>query len=143
MDSTPKPLRSLPPSSLSRFGSKHQRSGRSLARGSSVYPRRVDARPRRGQVGRKPIIIASTFIFGEFAFLTPLIESPNGLMLMRHLTGLGLGGAMPNIIALTSEYSPKARRATLVAVMSFGDGEVTGPVITNVLALLGRGACLT
>ncbi len=41
-------------------------------------------------------------------------------MIMRFLTGLGLGGAMPNIIALTSEYSPKHRRATLVTLMFCG-----------------------
>src|SRR5262249_13142505 len=64
--------------------------------------------------------------------LTPFIESLNGLMIMRFLTGVGLGGAMPNIIALTSEYAPKAKRATLVTLMfcGFPLGAVLGGLIS-------------
>jgi MFS transporter, AAHS family, 4-hydroxybenzoate transporter len=82
--------------------------------------------------GRKPVVIVSTLVFGAFSLLTPFIESLNGLMIMRFLTGLGLGGAMPNIIALTSEYSPKARRATLVTLMfcGFPLGAVLGGLIS-------------
>ena len=42
------------------------------------------------------------------------------LIAMRFLTGLGLGGAMPNAVALTSEFSPRRRRATMVMVMFCG-----------------------
>ncbi len=76
--------------------------------------------PAADRWGRKPVIILSTLVFGVFALLTTKIGSLNGLLLMRFLTGLGLGGAMPNIIALTSEYSPKAKRATLVTLMFCG-----------------------
>jgi AAHS family 4-hydroxybenzoate transporter-like MFS transporter len=53
-------------------------------------------------------------------------------MLYRFLTGLGLGGAMPNIIALTSEYSPRHRRATLVTLMfcGFPLGAVLGGLVS-------------
>jgi AAHS family 4-hydroxybenzoate transporter-like MFS transporter len=44
----------------------------------------------------------------------------NTLLAIRFLTGLGLGGAMPNTIALTSEFSPHRRRATMVMVMFVG-----------------------
>jgi AAHS family 4-hydroxybenzoate transporter-like MFS transporter len=76
--------------------------------------------PAADRWGRKPIIIISTLAFGLFALLTPLSSSLSSLMLYRFLTGLGLGGAMPNIIALTSEFSPKAKRATLVTLMFCG-----------------------
>ena len=76
--------------------------------------------PAADRWGRKPVIALSTLLFGIFALLTPLADSINGLLVMRLLTGIGLGGAMPNIISLTSEYSPKARRATLVTVMFCG-----------------------
>ena len=59
--------------------------------------------PAADRWGRKPVIIVSTAVFGIFALLTPTVHSINGLMLFRFLTGLGLGGAMPNISALTSE----------------------------------------
>src|SRR6266404_3709466 len=42
------------------------------------------------------------------------------LLAVRFLTGLGLGGAMPNAIAMTSEFSPHRRRATMVMIMFCG-----------------------
>jgi AAHS family 4-hydroxybenzoate transporter-like MFS transporter len=76
--------------------------------------------PAADRFGRKPIIIASTFVFGAFALVTPQAGSLSGLLLDRFLTGLGLGGAMPNIIAITSEYAPRRQRATLVTLMFCG-----------------------
>src|SRR5262249_45151774 len=96
--------------------------------------------PAADRWGRKPVIIVSTFVFGLFALLTPLASSPSALMLYRFLTGLGLGGAMPNIIALTSEYSPKAKRATLVTLMfcGFPLGAVLGGLTSaRLIALYG------
>ena len=88
--------------------------------------------PAADRFGRKPIIIVSTFVFGAFALLTSLSSSLSGLMLYRFLTGLGLGGAMPNIIALTSEYSPSRKRATLVTLMfcGFPLGAVLGGLVS-------------
>ena len=76
--------------------------------------------PLADRIGRKNVIIASTFIFGLFSILTVLSTSLTHLMLFRVLTGLGLGGAMPNIIALTAEYSPKRLRTTMVTIMFIG-----------------------
>ena len=42
------------------------------------------------------------------------------LLAFRFLTGLGLGGAMPNAIALTAEYCPQRRRATIIMIMFTG-----------------------
>ena len=53
-------------------------------------------------------------------------------MTIRFLTGLGLGGAMPNAIALTSEFSPHRRRATMVMTMFCGF--VVGAAIGGLLA---------
>src|SRR5258708_13491249 len=88
--------------------------------------------PAADHWGRKPVIIISTLVFGAFALLTPMIQSLNALLLLRFLTGLGLGGAMPNIIALTSEYSPKTKRATLVTLMfcGFPLGAVLGGLLS-------------
>lgn len=94
--------------------------------------------PAADRWGRKPVITVSTLVFGIFALLTPVVDSINGLLVMRFLTGIGLGGAMPNIISLTSEYSPKARRATLVTVMFCGfplgavlGGLASGPLMAK------------
>jgi MFS transporter, AAHS family, 4-hydroxybenzoate transporter len=42
------------------------------------------------------------------------------LVAFRFLAGLGLGGAMPSFISLTSEYSPRTLRAVIVALLWAG-----------------------
>jgi AAHS family 4-hydroxybenzoate transporter-like MFS transporter len=42
------------------------------------------------------------------------------LVVFRFLAGLGLGGAMPGFISLTSEYSPRRLRAVIVALLWAG-----------------------
>lgn len=72
------------------------------------------------RLGRKPVIILCLVFFGIAMLLTPTAHTVTGLSLWRFLTGLGLGGAMPNAIALTAEYSPQRSRATMVMMMFFG-----------------------
>lgn len=76
--------------------------------------------PAADKFGRKTIILISTAIFGIFALLTAFAADMQQLLIYRLLTGIGLGAAMPNIIALTSEYAPQRLRATLVTVMFCG-----------------------
>ncbi|HEY3043943.1 MAG TPA: MFS transporter, partial [Vicinamibacterales bacterium] len=70
--------------------------------------------------GRKPVLVACSFAFGTFTLLTSTADSLQSLTIFRFLTGLGLGGAMPNAISLTSEYMPKRLRATAVTIMFSG-----------------------
>ena len=81
---------------------------------------------------RKGVILLSVLLFGVFALITARATSLNELLVYRFLTGLGLGGAMPNIIALTSEYAPKRVRAVLIAVMfcGFPLGSTVGGVVS-------------
>jgi len=76
--------------------------------------------PVADRVGRKTVIILCTIAFSVFTLLTVTAHSLTGLFYWRLLTGLGLGGAMPNAIALTSEYSPSRRRAMMVMIMFCG-----------------------
>lgn len=87
-------------------------------------------------IGRKRVIIVATVWFGVFSLATVQAESMTQLAVYRLLTGIGLGGAMPNIIALTAEYSPQRNRATLVTLMFCGfplgavlGGAVSAPLI--------------
>src|SRR5215510_5021721 len=48
--------------------------------------------------GRRWAVIASAFVFGTFSLLTPAASTIAGLVTLRFLTGLGLGGAMPNVV---------------------------------------------
>jgi AAHS family 4-hydroxybenzoate transporter-like MFS transporter len=72
------------------------------------------------RVGRKPVLIASTLIFGVGSLACATAQSYEALLILRFLTGVGLGGAMPNTIALTAEYTPKRFRATAVMLMFCG-----------------------
>ena len=76
---------------------------------------------RRGdRIGRKRVLVASLAMFGLLSLLTPFATGIGLLSLGRLLTGLGLGGALPNLIALTSESSPEHRRSANVALMYSG-----------------------
>jgi MFS transporter, AAHS family, 4-hydroxybenzoate transporter len=76
--------------------------------------------PLADRIGRKKIIIFSTLAFGIGTLVTAFVQDVNSLLAIRFLTGLGLGGAMPNVIAMTSEFNPRRRRATMVMIMFCG-----------------------
>ena len=76
--------------------------------------------PLADRIGRKKIIILSTLAFGIGALVTAFVNDLNTLLAIRFLTGLGLGGAMPNAVAMTSEFNPRRRRATMVMIMFCG-----------------------
>src|SRR5438093_327315 len=70
--------------------------------------------------GRKPILIACTLMFGIMSLITATADSLQAMWIYRLLTGFGLGGAMPNTIALTAEYAPKKYRSVAVTTMFCG-----------------------
>jgi AAHS family 4-hydroxybenzoate transporter-like MFS transporter len=76
--------------------------------------------PLADRIGRKKIIIFSTLAFGLGALATAFVQDVNTLLAVRFATGLGLGGAMPNAVAMTSEFNPRRRRATMVMIMFCG-----------------------
>jgi AAHS family 4-hydroxybenzoate transporter-like MFS transporter len=76
--------------------------------------------PLADRIGRKKIIVFSTLAFGVGTLITAFVQDVNSLLAIRFLTGLGLGGAMPNAIAITSEFNPRRRRATMVMIMFCG-----------------------
>jgi AAHS family 4-hydroxybenzoate transporter-like MFS transporter len=76
--------------------------------------------PLADQFGRRPVLIGCALIFGVGSLLTATAQSVEALAAFRAATGLGMGGAMPNAIALTSEYMPHRRRGTAVTTMICG-----------------------
>lgn len=90
------------------------------------------------RIGRKPVLVLSTIWFGVFALLTTFVSSVEALVALRLLTGVGLGGTLPAVIALISEYSLDRHRATFVTVTISGfsigsalGGLVAGPLIAR------------
>ena len=82
----------------------------------------MSAGPIADRWGRKWAIIISALVFGAFSLLTAGADSVQGLVTLRFLTGLGLGGAMPNVVALASEYAPKRLQPILVTAIFAGMG---------------------
>jgi AAHS family 4-hydroxybenzoate transporter-like MFS transporter len=76
--------------------------------------------PLADVLGRRPVLIVCPLIFGVGALLTTTASSESSLIAFRLLTGFGMGGAMPNTIALTAEYMPKRIRASAVMIMFCG-----------------------
>jgi AAHS family 4-hydroxybenzoate transporter-like MFS transporter len=70
--------------------------------------------------GRRLTVILSTVIFGAFSLLCARADSVAELTVLRFLTGIGLGGMLPNITALNAEFAPLRVRATLVVLMFMG-----------------------
>lgn len=94
--------------------------------------------PLADRFGRKPVLIVCTTLFGIGALLTTQVDTLNELFYVRLFTGLGLGGALPNAIAITSELAPARVRATTVMVMfcGFSVGAAVGGFMAA--ALLAR-----
>jgi MFS transporter, AAHS family, 4-hydroxybenzoate transporter len=76
--------------------------------------------PLADRIGRKKIIVASTLAFGLGALATAFASDAKALLVIRFLTGLGLGGAMPNAVAMMAEFNPQRRRSTMVMIMFCG-----------------------
>jgi AAHS family 3-hydroxyphenylpropionic acid transporter len=85
--------------------------------------------------GRRPVLAASVAAFGLFSVATAFAHSFEVLTLTRFLTGVGFGGAMPNLIAIATEISPPNRRAATTTSMFCG--LPTGGALVALLARSG------
>lgn len=84
--------------------------------------------------GRKPMLIASALIFAFFCGLTIWVTSLPQLLACRFLAGIGLGGAAPCFIALTSEFAPKRFRAAAITALwaCLPLGGILGSIVSTV-----------
>src|SRR5262249_30149966 len=90
--------------------------------------------------GRRIAIIAACFEFGVFTLAATQAGSGYQLLVLRALAGIGIGGVIPNTIALNAEYAPKRIRATLVILMFTGNtfgGGLLGQVAPGLIASYG------
>jgi AAHS family 4-hydroxybenzoate transporter-like MFS transporter len=76
--------------------------------------------PLSDKFGHKRLVVAGVLIFSLSTLASVWVQSPEQLMVMRFITGIGLGAATPSTIALTAEYSPKRFRASLVLAIYCG-----------------------
>ena len=91
--------------------------------------------PLADKIGRKRVIVISLILFGIGSLSCAYAPSPAWLVMLRFATGAGLGGAMPNAITLSSEFSPTRSRALMVTLMfcGFTLGLAFGGAVASVL----------
>jgi len=96
--------------------------------------------PLADRFGRRWTVIGATLLFGICSFLTGFVGTFDGLLILRFLTGIGLGGALTNVVALTAEYSPRRLQAIFVSMLFAGmpaGAVVAGLVASRLLPLWG------
>lgn len=67
--------------------------------------------------GRRKVILACLVFFSVAALANGFVENTTQFAVCRFLTGVGLGGMVPNIVALMTEMSPLSKRNIMVTVM--------------------------
>lgn len=72
------------------------------------------------RIGRRYTVILGAFIFGASTLSCAGAQSIDQLVVLRFIGGIGLGGMLPNIIALIAEFAPRRVRATSIVVVNLG-----------------------
>ncbi len=70
--------------------------------------------------GRKRVIIFGLCLIGITTLATIAASTIYAFAFMRFLTGIGIGGIIPNVIALVSEVTPKRIRGRLIVIVVLG-----------------------
>lgn len=88
--------------------------------------------PRADKVGRKTMILFCNALMGLSVFATSWVNSVEALMILRVLSGIGIGGVLATTATLTAEYAPKSTKDFWVScVMS---GYPVGAVLSGLAA---------
>jgi AAHS family 4-hydroxybenzoate transporter-like MFS transporter len=96
--------------------------------------------PLGDRLGRRPLLLAGLAIILLTSLGAATATSPGQLALWRLLIGLGLGVGQSNASALTAEYAPLARRATIMTLMGVCvalGGVLAGLTAPQVIAAAG------
>jgi AAHS family 4-hydroxybenzoate transporter-like MFS transporter len=90
--------------------------------------------------GRKASLIAANLLFGVFTLWAAFATNLNEMFWLRLLGGLGIGGVIPNVVAINAESAPRKLRATLaiigVSFVPFG-GAIPGFVAAGLVPHYG------
>ena len=82
------------------------------------------------RIGRKWVLVGSIATFSALSVITAFSTSAEMLFWTRFATGIGLGGALPNLVAISVESVAQERRSTAVGLM------LAGPPVGGALASL-------
>jgi AAHS family 3-hydroxyphenylpropionic acid transporter len=80
-------------------------------------------------VGRKWVAVLSVALFGVGSAITAHATDAHGLLVWRFVTGLGLGGALPNLVSIVAETIPSNRRTTGIGIL-YGSMPIGGAMVS-------------
>src|SRR5665213_1601864 len=85
--------------------------------------------------GRKAALVWSNLLFGVFTLAAAYATSLDQMFWLHLLAGLGIGGVIPNVVAINAESAPRRLRATL-AIIAVGFVPLGGAIPGFVTAAL-------
>ncbi|MEL3962173.1 aromatic acid/H+ symport family MFS transporter [Lysinibacillus endophyticus] len=87
------------------------------------------------RLGRKNVTAISLILFSLFTLLCGFASNATMFSIFRFIAGLGLGGIMPNVIALLTDYSPKKMRSMVVSIVlcGYSVGGMLAPILGIVI----------
>lgn len=111
---------------IARFGAVFGSGTLGMAIGALTLP------PICDRFGRRRMIIACVALFGLFSLATAWVDSLPALITLRLLTGIGVGAAVPCLIPLISEYSPRRIASSVITIVtcSWPLGAVLGGAVS-------------
>jgi AAHS family 4-hydroxybenzoate transporter-like MFS transporter len=90
--------------------------------------------------GRKTAILVCYVVFGVFTLAAAWSESLLQLGVLRFLAGIGIGGLLPNVVALNAEFAPRRLQASAVIISFAGitlGGSLPGPIAAYLMPHYG------
>lgn len=72
------------------------------------------------RLGRKTVVIGCLALFGLLSLATAFTTDTATYLVARFLTGVGLGGSVPNLIAIAAEHGSRTRSVSRVTIISSG-----------------------
>jgi AAHS family 4-hydroxybenzoate transporter-like MFS transporter len=86
--------------------------------------------------GRRRVVIGAVTLFGLLTLATVALTSIDQLLILRPLTGFGLGAALPLTFVIANEFAPARIRARMIAIMAcgFAVGAACGGLLQSEMA---------
>lgn len=95
-------------------------------------------------VGRKRLLVVAVLSISALTLAAAFVRTPEMMVGLRFATGVFIGASIPNVFALSSDFSPPERRGAIITTVSCGlavGGAVGGVVSGALLALYGWQSC--
>src|SRR5580658_4554353 len=76
--------------------------------------------PIGDRIGRKPVLVSSLVVLGLSSLACTQVASVGDLVMLRLITGIGIGMLLPATVALSSDYLPERLRAGGIMIVFTG-----------------------